>query len=266
MDSIRHSLAALSTPTSSSSRRPVPTTHECFFHTNLSCNASASDAVDIYGCATTDNNGLPVNYFNAHKVFINSGTNITLTLSFPGHAMLLALFDNDVNLLRSSSAAIGGSASITYSVTTSAYYLVTVEPMEFLATGSYTLSLTCNSTPQPGLCTTSATTMCLSGDRYAVSATWRTPDGNSGQGQVGRVTSDTGYFTFFNASNVEAVIKVLNGCSVNSRYWVFGGGLTNVNVVLTVRDTKTGVVKTYVNPLNTAFQPIQDTNAFATCP
>ncbi len=61
------------------------------------------------------------------------------------------------------------------------------------------------------------------------------------------------------------VTKVVTGCPVNNRYWVFAGGLTNVNVVMTVTDTQTGTVKTYVNPQGTAFQPIQDTNAFA-CP
>jgi hypothetical protein len=44
------------------------------------------------------------------------------------------------------------------------------------------------------------------------------------------------------------------------------GGLTNVNVTLTVTDTKTATTRTYVNPANKAFQSIQDTSAFATCP
>jgi hypothetical protein len=88
----------------------------------------------------------------------------------------------------------------------------------------------------------------------------------SGNGQAVRLTTDTGYFTFFNANNVEAVIKVINACGFNQRYWVFAGGLTNVNVVITVLDTKNGTVKTYTNPSNTAFQPVQDTSAFATCP
>ncbi|HXM78695.1 MAG TPA: hypothetical protein VOA00_05615, partial [Thermoanaerobaculia bacterium] len=65
---------------------------------------------------------------------------------------------------------------------------------------------------------------------------------------------------------VEVVVKVLNGCGVNSRYWTFAGGLTDVNVILTVTDTQTGVVQTYVNPQGTPFEPIQDTSAFATCP
>jgi hypothetical protein len=114
-------------------------------------------------------------------------------------------------------------------------------------------------------CAQDSTTICLNGDRFAVTATWRTGDGKSGQGQAVRLTADTGYFTFFSTSNVEVVIKVLDACGLNSRYWVFAGGLTNVNVVLTVRDTATGTLKIYTNPLDKAFQPIQDTSAFATC-
>jgi hypothetical protein len=119
---------------------------------------------------------------------------------------------------------------------------------------------------QPTACTQNATTICLADGRFAVSATWRTNDGMSGNGQAVRLTTDTGYFTFFNANNVEAVIKLINACTFNQRFWVFAGGLTNVNVVITVRDTKNGTVKTYTNPANTAFQPVQDTSAFATCP
>lgn len=119
---------------------------------------------------------------------------------------------------------------------------------------------------QPTVCTPSSTTLCLSSSRFAVSAAWRTSDGNSGNGTAVALSADTGYFWFFNSSNVEMVLKVLNGCGVNSHYWVFAGGLTNVNVTMTVVDTKSGTVKTYTNPLNTAFVPIQDTSAFSTCP
>ncbi len=81
-----------------------------------------------------------------------------------------------------------------------------------------------------------------------------------------QLTADTGYFWFFSPTNVEMVVKALNGCGLNSKYWVFAGGLTNTAVVLTVTDMQTGASKTYLNPANTAFQPIQDTSAFSTCP
>jgi hypothetical protein len=81
-----------------------------------------------------------------------------------------------------------------------------------------------------------------------------------------RLTGDTGYFWFFDSSNVEIVIKVLDGCTLNGHHWVFAGGLTNVKVTITVTDTANGIQKVYENPLNTTFLPIQDTAAFATCP
>jgi hypothetical protein len=65
---------------------------------------------------------------------------------------------------------------------------------------------------------------------------------------------------------VEVVVKVLDACTFNQKFWVFAGGLTDVQVTLKVTDTKTGAVKTYDNPRGAAFQPILDTSAFATCP
>jgi hypothetical protein len=114
-------------------------------------------------------------------------------------------------------------------------------------------------------CTPSATALCLGNGRFKVQATFATPGGQSGTAQVVKLTDETGYLWFFAASNVEAVVKVLNGCALNARYWVFAGGLTNVRTVITVTDTQTGISKSYTNPQSTAFQPIQDTGALAVC-
>jgi hypothetical protein len=115
-------------------------------------------------------------------------------------------------------------------------------------------------------CVPSATAMCLNNNRFKVEASFRTASAPSAPAKVVKLTDETGYFYFFNASNVEVVVKVLNGCGVNSRYWVFAAGLTNVEVILRVTDTATGVQQTYTNPLNRPFPPLQDTSAFATCP
>ena len=121
--------------------------------------------------------------------------------------------------------------------------------------------------PAQGVCTQNATTLCLADSRFAVSATFQAGT-QSGDAKAVKLTGDTGYFWFFGQDNVEVVIKVLNACggSSSGRFWVFAGGLTNVRVTLSVRDVKTGTVKTYNNPADTAFKPIQDTDAFATCP
>jgi len=54
---------------------------------------------------------------------------------------------------------------------------------------------------------------------------------------------------FFSAGNVDLVVKVLNGCQFNNRFWVFAGGLTNVEYTVTVTDASTQASKTFTNPL-----------------
>ena len=103
------------------------------------------------------------------------------------------------------------------------------------------------------------------GGRFQVHAAWKTTDGRTGNGNGVALTGDSGYFWFFDPVNVELIVKVLDACAVNQHFWVFSGGLTNVNTVLTVTDTRTGAVKTYTNPQSTPFKPIQDTGAFP-CP
>ena len=115
----------------------------------------------------------------------------------------------------------------------------------------------------PWGCSADATTLCLNSGRFQVQTQWTTPQGQSGAGQAVGLTSDTGYFWFFSSNNAEVIVKVVDGRAFNSRFWVFAGGLTNVNVVMTVTDTLTGTFKTYTNPQGVAFQPIQDTSAFA---
>jgi hypothetical protein len=114
-------------------------------------------------------------------------------------------------------------------------------------------------------CTPDPTTLCLNNGRFQVKTRWTTPQGQTGSGQAVTLTGDTGYFWFFSSNNVEMVTKVVAGCPLNTRYWVFAGGLTNVDVVMTVTDVQTGAVRTYTNPQGTAFAPIQDTAAF-NCP
>jgi hypothetical protein len=118
----------------------------------------------------------------------------------------------------------------------------------------------------PGPCIQSAESLCLSGDRFRVQSHFLTANAATGAASTVRLTGDTGYLWFFNPSNVEVVTKVLNACAFNNRYWVFAGGLTDVRTVITVTDTLRREVKTSINPQGTPFQPVQDTQAFATCP
>ena len=118
-----------------------------------------------------------------------------------------------------------------------------------------------------GGCVPSATEMCLDDNRFRVEVEWQDPDGNVGSGQVVPTESpNSGLMWFFSSENWEMLIKVLNGCSINNRYWVFSAATTNVQYTLRVTDTMTGAVSVYNNPPGTAADAITDTGAFDTCP
>jgi hypothetical protein len=134
------------------------------------------------------------------------------------------------------------------------------------ADNEYTKTITVGG-GSPLVCRGDATTLCENGGRFQVRAIFSAPSLgiNNAPAQAVPLTSDTGYFWFFSSNNVELVVKVVNGCSFNQRYWVFAGGLTNVAATITVTDTQNGATRTYTNRQGTAFAPIQDTSAFATC-
>ena len=109
--------------------------------------------------------------------------------------------------------------------------------------------------------------LCLNGARFRIHGSFRVPaQDREGPIRARRATEDSGLFWFFEPDNLEIFVKVLNGCGLSSRYWVFAAGLTNVEVRLLVEDTATGEQREYFNNAGTAFAPIQDTSAFATCP
>lgn len=149
-------------------------------------------------------------------------------------------------------------------------------PIGPLGSGTYTLEVVPPNEPvipvDPGsearavfTITSVASSNLLLGNRFEVSAIWETASIGDTVAQPVQLTQDSGYFWFRDPNNVELVVKVLNGCGVNNRFWVFLAGLTNVGVTLTVEDTFTGEIRTYTNPVNRPFPPVQDTSAFAVC-
>ena len=111
----------------------------------------------------------------------------------------------------------------------------------------------------------SPTALCLSNGRFAIEAAWKTSDGSGGVGHPVPLVADSGYFWFFEPNNLEIAVKTLNGCGINGHYWLFAGGLTDVEVTLTVTDNVSGQIRTYTNPLGQVFQPITDIAAFPAC-
>jgi len=116
-----------------------------------------------------------------------------------------------------------------------------------------------------GDCRDDATHLCVTRGRFRVSARYRLPNEESRDAQVLPFGEDSGVFWFFEPSNLELYIKVLDACHPFERFWVYAAGLTNLEVHLTVEDTVAGSVRTYVNPMGVPFSPVHDASAFATC-
>lgn len=121
--------------------------------------------------------------------------------------------------------------------------------------------------PVGGSCVTNATTLCLGGGRFAVTGDWMTAtDLGTAKVVTGHTSAESGMFWFFNSTNWEVLVKVLNGCGVNNHHWAFSAATTDVNYQLTVIDQARGKLKRYANFQGTAAPAITDTGAFQTCP
>jgi len=125
--------------------------------------------------------------------------------------------------------------------------------------------------PAPGTpCVPGPNTLCLgAGGRFQVEVSWVTGI------LVGKGTAvplpaapQSGLFYFFDPSNIEMLVKVLNACvpALGNQFWVFYAATTNVQFTLTVIDTQSGRVQVYSNSPNQTAAPVQDTHAFSTCP
>lgn len=112
----------------------------------------------------------------------------------------------------------------------------------------------------------SSTVLFLHGGRFRVEVTWRDFEGHTGPGHAAPPAGDdSALFWFFGPDNWELLVKVLDGCAVNGRYWVFSAATTNVGYTLTVTDTLTGRTARYENPAGRTAPAVTDTAAFL-CP
>ncbi|HEV3459185.1 MAG TPA: trypsin-like peptidase domain-containing protein [Thermoanaerobaculia bacterium] len=127
----------------------------------------------------------------------------------------------------------------------------------------------------PGACVPDATTLCIDrnpGDRrFKVKVSFATVQGGglSGSGNAIPLSSlglnEGGMFWFFAANNPEMLVKIIDGCGLNSHFWVFYAATTNVGFTLSVTDTVALNQQIYANQDQGAAVPVQDTAALP-CP
>jgi hypothetical protein len=102
-------------------------------------------------------------------------------------------------------------------------------------------------TPAVGSCPGRTDRHCLLDGRFEVEVTWSDGAGNGGVGHVLEATDKTAPFWFFDPSNPEVVVKVLDGSAINGAFWVYLASLTDLETVVRVHDTVSGQTAEYRN-------------------
>jgi hypothetical protein len=122
----------------------------------------------------------------------------------------------------------------------------------------------------PTACVPSDTTLCIDqhpGDkRFKIEVGYQTVQGGglSGSGHAiplsSHGVSQGGLFWFFNRTNPEMLVKILDA---NTHFWIFYSAGTNVGLTTTITDTFTGNSRVYTNDDRHTALPVQDTSAFS---
>jgi hypothetical protein len=213
----------------------------------LNLNENASTDVDGYFPFGGANDGAPV----------SPGDTITITHTWSGPGVL---FFDAGNGAFDSAGSCGG-----------AYETIgTSPPIDVQVRG--TMGIQIDQFDQTTACIKSDTVLCISnnnGDaRFQLTVDFSHAGGASGSGQASIGTlgvTHGGSFWFFGQDNPEILVKVLNACGVNHKFWVFISAGTNVGFNLHVLDTVTSMSRTYSNTDGVAAVPVQDTSALP-CP
>ncbi|HEX4962581.1 MAG TPA: LamG domain-containing protein [Thermoanaerobaculia bacterium] len=110
--------------------------------------------------------------------------------------------------------------------------------------------------------------LCLQG-RFLVTTTFRTataPGPSDGSAHVVVAGANSGVFWFFSSDNWEVMVKAINGCGLNSRYWIYSAATTDRFYRMEVFDTLHPTNKVFFNYAGPPAPAVTDSSAFATCP
>jgi hypothetical protein len=250
--------------------RSIPSKNGAYQPFNVPCSSTNTEEIT---CGSTKNEEIANTDCSdgGHLIDLYSfdgtaGQQVTIGVTSSAVDTYVELYDpSEILHADDDNSGNGTNPLLVFTLDVTGTWYILVGSVQGFETGAYSLTLQCSVV---GNCIPNETTLCLNNGRFRVTADFSTPQGQNGHGHAVAETSDTGLFWFFSANNIEVIVKVVSGCDfdLNHRYWVFAAGLTNVQVTLTVTDTSTGETRSYTNPLGTPFAPIQDTNAFASCP
>ena len=211
----------------------------------LQCGNKIDSLLPAAGCVTTCGEGAEVLRV---QVFAQT-TLVTVTASSDALDPRLDLFDVDGVLLESNDTVGGGTTSQISRVLEPGPYLFRVVGQPAGAEGAYRISLNCLLSDRENFCLPDDSTLCLRG-RFSFKV--RATDPRTGTTIVATPRAQSELYGFFsfpgstgNADNPEVFVKLIDGRGVNRRWWVFWGGLTDLDYEITVRDSFTRVEKKF---------------------
>lgn len=139
--------------------------------------------------------------------------------------------------------------------------------------GTYSTRLDCNNDVRisHGFClqwipgVPESAQVCLDGFAVAIVEVSGSQTGGYGL-PVPQGSRDSAFFWFYQPTNFEAVVKVLDACAINHHFWVFVGGLTDQHYKVLVRRPALfggqAILRTYENQLGVRSPAFTDTQAF----
>lgn len=120
-----------------------------------------------------------------------------------------------------------------------------------------------------GACAEGPGRLCLAEGRFEATVRYRNTEG-----EPARLAKRSelpgaprsGLFSFGPDDEMQLLLNVLDGCSVNDHYWVHLAALTDLELDVAVRDTLTGRTWVFHNPAGKAAEAVRDLDALGTCP
>jgi hypothetical protein len=114
----------------------------------------------------------------------------------------------------------------------------TLYPLPHLEAGAYTVVYNALGASETAVFEVSppASSLYLQQGRFLVTASFKLPGGSATGARAIPLSEKAGFFWFFDSSNVELVVKILDGTAFNGHHWVFISSMTDVAFTLTVKD------------------------------
>ena len=143
------------------------------------------------------------------------------------------------------------------------FYEVTLTVSDGSVESTASMTFLVEAAEPAGSCVADDETRCLGDSRFAVTVDWRAAGGEEGAAAVAHAgPNDSEMFWFFDRNNWEVLVKVLDGCAVNDRFWVFAASTTDLGYLIRVEDTVSGEVKEYRAEPGAPAAAITDMEAF----